>query len=179
MPVLIGWSCGHQHASTGPRSSCSPIIFYWTPPHFWALAIRYRDDYAAADVPMLPSVVSLQRTAEPHPGLHAAARGPSRSLFSPVAGMGHLYLGSAVVLGAVFTWFALRLSQLPDPALSLGAVGRRHRGRGPGHRDAPLHLVDHLHHAALRRHGRRPAAAVRMVIAPWARRFRRAIGPRD
>jgi protoheme IX farnesyltransferase len=62
MPVLIGWS-----AVTGslawPAAVLFAVIFFWTPPHFWALAIRYRDDYARANVPMLPVVASPLRVA--------------------------------------------------------------------------------------------------------------------
>jgi heme o synthase len=62
MPVLIGW------ASVTDRLAWAPvvmfgIVFFWTPPHFWALAIRYRDDYARAAVPMLPVVASPLRVA--------------------------------------------------------------------------------------------------------------------
>ncbi len=98
------------------------IIFYWTPPHFWALAIRYRDDYAAADVPMLPVVASLRRTS---------ARILAYTLllwaltlaFSPVAGMGHLYLGSAIVLGG-----RLHLVRGPAPADARSGAGAGRRG---------------------------------------------------
>jgi heme o synthase len=62
MPVLIGWS-----AVTGslawPAAVLFAVIFFWTPPHFWALAIRYREDYARANVPMLPVVASPVRVA--------------------------------------------------------------------------------------------------------------------
>ena len=51
------------------------VIFYWTPPHFWALAIRYREDYEAAGVPMLPAVAGLRTTADAHPRVHGAALG--------------------------------------------------------------------------------------------------------
>jgi protoheme IX farnesyltransferase len=62
MPVLIGWA-----AVTGtlgwPAVVLFAVVFFWTPPHFWALAIRYRDDYARANVPMLPVVASPLRVA--------------------------------------------------------------------------------------------------------------------
>jgi protoheme IX farnesyltransferase len=62
MPVLIGWA-----AVTGgvgwPAVVLFAVVFFWTPPHFWALAIRYRDDYARAAVPMLPVVASPSRVA--------------------------------------------------------------------------------------------------------------------
>jgi protoheme IX farnesyltransferase len=59
MPVLIGWA-----AVTNSLSLTAwlffLVIFFWTPPHFWALAIKYRDDYAAAGIPMLPVVASIK-----------------------------------------------------------------------------------------------------------------------
>ena len=121
VPTLIGWSAVTGTLDWAPVILFG-IIFYWTPPHFWALAIRYRDDYAAADVPMLPVVESLRRTS---------ARILAYTLllwaltvaFSPVAGMGHVYLGTAIVLGGVFTWFAVRLLRMPDPQLSVAGTG--------------------------------------------------------
>ena len=160
-PTLIGWSAVTGTLDWAPVVLFA-IIFYWTPPHFWALAIRYRDDYAAADVPMLPAVVSLHRTAG-RILAYTLLLWALTVAFSPVAGMGHLYLGSAIVLGAVFTWYAVRLAPDARSGPHAERVGRRRRGRGAGHRDAPVHLVDHLHHAAVRGHGRRPAAAVGLV----------------
>ncbi|CAN5186914.1 heme o synthase [soil metagenome] len=57
MPVLIGWAAVTNTVSWSAVVLFA-IIFFWTPPHFWALAIRYRDDYAAAGVPMLPVVAT-------------------------------------------------------------------------------------------------------------------------
>jgi protoheme IX farnesyltransferase len=110
VPVLIGWSAVTGTLDWAPVVLFG-IIFYWTPPHFWALAIRYREDYAAADVPMLPVVESLRRTSE-RILLYTILLWVLTLVFSPVAGMGHLYLGAAVVLGGVFTWYALRLRQM-------------------------------------------------------------------
>ena len=174
VPVLIGWSSVTGTLDWAPVVLFA-IIFYWTPPHFWALAIRYRDDYAAADVPMLPVVESLRRTSVRILG-YTLLLWALTVLFSPVAGMGHLYLGSAVVLGGVFTWYAVRLLRTPDPGLGVAASGGAARGRGAGHRDAAVHLVDHLHHAAVRGHGGRPAGAVGMVIRPRLRQVRRRPG---
>jgi len=120
VPTLIGWS-----SVTGtlawPPVILFAIIFYWTPPHFWALAIRYRDDYANAEVPMLPVVESLHTTSMRILG-YTLFLWALTLLFSPVAGMGHLYLGSAVVLGGIFTYYALRLLRTPDPALGEAAA---------------------------------------------------------
>jgi protoheme IX farnesyltransferase len=71
---------------------------------------------------MLPSVVSIRTTSE-RILAYTLLLWALTVLFSPVAGMGHLYLGSAIVLGAVFTWYALRLMRLPEPPLSLSASG--------------------------------------------------------
>jgi heme o synthase len=109
-PVLIGWSAV-TNTIDWPPIVLFAVIFYWTPPHFWALAIRYRDDYAAADVPMLPVVASLHRTATRILG-YTVLLWALTVLFSPVAGMGNLYLGSALVLGGVFTLLAVRLLRL-------------------------------------------------------------------
>ena len=121
VPTLIGWSSVTGTLDWAPVLLFA-IIFYWTPPHFWALAIRYRDDYAAADVPMLPAVVSVRRTAG-RILAYTLLLWALTVAFTPVAGMGHLYLGSAIVLGAVFTAYALRLLRMPDPGLTLSASG--------------------------------------------------------
>jgi protoheme IX farnesyltransferase len=122
VPTLIGWSSVTGTLDWAPVILFA-IIFYWTPPHFWALAIRYRDDYAAADVPMLPVVESLHRTSVRILG-YTLLLWALTVLFSPVAGMGHLYLGSAIVLGGVSTWYALQLLRAPDPAVALaGGTG--------------------------------------------------------
>jgi protoheme IX farnesyltransferase len=62
MPVLIGWAAVTDSLSWAPVILFG-IVFFWTPPHFWALAIRYREDYARAGVPMLPVVASPVRVA--------------------------------------------------------------------------------------------------------------------
>ncbi|MET0904213.1 MAG: heme o synthase, partial [Acidimicrobiales bacterium] len=95
VPTLIGWSSVTGTLDWAPVVLFA-IIFYWTPPHFWALAIRYRDDYANADVPMLPVVESLRTTSMRILG-YTLLLWALTVLFSPVAGMGHLYLGSAIV----------------------------------------------------------------------------------
>lgn len=122
VPVLIGWSAVTNTLDWAPVLLFG-IMFYWTPPHFWALAIRYRDDYSAADVPMLPSVVSLKRTSS-RILLYTLVLWALTVAFAPVAGMGHVYLGSAIVLGAVFTFLAVRLSQMSSRVgISLSASG--------------------------------------------------------
>jgi len=112
VPVLVGWS-----AVTGsldwPPIVLFLVVFYWTPPHFWALAIRYRDDYAAAGVPMLPVVAGPRATAHRIVG-YTVILVVVTVVFSPVAEMGVVYLLAALVLGAVFIALALTLRADPD-----------------------------------------------------------------
>ena len=61
VPVLVGWAAVTDRLSWAPIVLFA-IIFIWTPPHFWSLAVRYKEDYAAADVPMLPVVATMKRT---------------------------------------------------------------------------------------------------------------------
>ncbi|MBW3547913.1 MAG: heme o synthase [Actinobacteria bacterium] len=113
VPVLVGWAAV-QDAIGLPPLVLFAVIFVWTPPHFWALAVRYRDDYAAADVPMLPAVASLRTTAV-RILAYTMLLWALTLVFAPVADMGLLYLGAAVVLGGVFFWLAVRLLRDPSP----------------------------------------------------------------
>jgi protoheme IX farnesyltransferase len=116
-PVLIGWSAVTNSLDWAPVVLFA-VIFYWTPPHFWALAIRYREDYARVAVPMLPVVASLRTTATRILG-YTLLLWALTLLFAPVAGMGNLYLGAALVLGAVFTWYAVRLLRDTRPQAAM------------------------------------------------------------
>jgi protoheme IX farnesyltransferase len=107
MPVLIGWA-----AVTGslaaPAWLLFLVVFWWTPPHFWALALRFRDDYAAAGVPMLPVVADTRVVVRRMIGHSVAMVGASLVLWW-VAELSILYLGVAVVLGTVFLVTAVNL----------------------------------------------------------------------
>jgi protoheme IX farnesyltransferase len=116
-PVLIGWSAV-TNSVDWPPVVLFAVIFYWTPPHFWALAIRYRDDYAKVDVPMLPVVATLRTTAT-RILLYTLLLWGLTVLFAPVAGMGGLYLAAAVVLGAVFTLQSTRLLRDPSAQVAM------------------------------------------------------------
>jgi protoheme IX farnesyltransferase len=113
MPVLIGWS-----AVTGTVSWAALVlflvIFFWTPPHFWALAMRFRDDYAAASVPMLP-VVATQVTVARRIVAYSWAMVATSLLLVPLGASGVFYGVSAAVLGGVF---------LREAHLLLGRVTR-------------------------------------------------------
>jgi heme o synthase len=109
MPVLIGWAAVTGSLAWAPVV-LSAVIFFWTPPHYWPLSIRYRDDYAAAGVPMLPVVGSPTSLAW-QTLAHTLAMVACTLLLVPVAGMGVLYTVTAVVAGAVFTAAVVRLWQ--------------------------------------------------------------------
>ena len=111
-PVLIGWSAVTNSLAWAPVVLFL-VIFYWTPPHFWALAIRYREDYSAAGVPMLPSVVSLRATSNRILS-YAAVMVALTVVFWPVAGMGVLYFVSALMLGTAFAVFAVAVRRNPN-----------------------------------------------------------------
>ena len=111
VPVLVGWSAVTNSLAWAPVVLFL-VMFFWTPPHFWALAIKYRDDYATAGVPMLPAVASLEETAS-RIILYTVILVALSVVFAPVAGMGLLYLVSALVLGAVFGAFALAVRRDP------------------------------------------------------------------
>jgi protoheme IX farnesyltransferase len=119
VPVLVGWSAVTNSLGVAPLVLFA-IIFYWTPPHFWALAVRYRDDYAAAEVPMLPAVASLRTTSIRILG-YTLLLWALTLFFGPVADMGELYFVAALVLGAVFTWYAVQLlrTESADKAMRL------------------------------------------------------------
>jgi protoheme IX farnesyltransferase len=117
VPVLIGWTAVRGRLDWAPVV-LFVVIFVWTPPHFWALAIRYRDDYSAADVPMLPSVVDL-RTTSIRILRYTLALWALTLLFDPVAGMGSIYLVAAVVLGALFTALAVQLLRSGDSGTAM------------------------------------------------------------
>ncbi|MEX1263801.1 MAG: heme o synthase [Actinomycetota bacterium] len=111
-PALIGWA-----AVTGslalPAWILFAIVFVWTPPHFWALSLRFSGDYAAAGVPMLPVVKGDDETRR-QIFLYSLVLFGTTLLLSPVAGMGPIYTGTAVVLGGVFVYRALVLWRLAD-----------------------------------------------------------------
>jgi protoheme IX farnesyltransferase len=100
LPPVIGWA-----AVTGsvqlPAILLFALVFYWTPPHFWALSLRIRKDYAAAGVPMLPVVRGIPETTR-QIGLYTILLVAISLILWAVARMGAIYLVAAVVLGAIF-----------------------------------------------------------------------------
>ncbi|MGH2705849.1 MAG: heme o synthase [Actinomycetota bacterium] len=112
VPVLVGWAAVRGQVEI-PALVMFAIVFYWTPPHFWALALRYSDDYAAAGVPMLPVARGVPETTR-HIVLYSVVLVGVSLLLYPAARLGNLYLIAAVVLGGLFVAEALRLRRRPD-----------------------------------------------------------------
>ena len=100
MPVLIGWAVVRDSVGWPPLVLFL-VIFLWTPPHFWALAIKYRDDYARAGVPMLPVVATEAQVAGRIVAYSWAMVAVSLALW-PAAQTTLLYPAAAVVLGGLF-----------------------------------------------------------------------------
>jgi protoheme IX farnesyltransferase len=99
-PALIGWTAVTGELAWAPVVLFL-VVFFWTPPHFWALAIRYREDYAAAAVPMLPVVAGAKVVAR-QIVLYSYVMVATSLLLWPVAGTGWFYPAAAVLLGAAF-----------------------------------------------------------------------------
>jgi protoheme IX farnesyltransferase len=100
LPPVIGWAAVTGNVGV-PALLLFAIVFYWTPPHFWALSLRIRKDYAAAGVPMLPVVRGIRETTR-QIGLYTVLLVAISLVLWSVARMGAIYLVAAVVLGTIF-----------------------------------------------------------------------------
>lgn len=109
-PVLIGWSAVTNRLDWAPILLFA-VIFFWTPPHFWALAVKYRDDYSAAHVPMLPSVVSFSQTVSAMLR-YTVVMVACTIAFYWVGEMGWIYLATAVASGGFFLAQVLGLAKI-------------------------------------------------------------------
>jgi len=117
VPALVGWAA--VTGTVGPAAwVLFAIVFVWTPPHFWALAMRYSGDYRAAGIPMLPVVRGPQETRR-QILLYSLVLFGTSLLLVPVAPMGVVYAAAAVLLGGWFVWRALRLWRGTSPAESM------------------------------------------------------------
>ena len=110
-PPMIGWAAvaGGIHL---PAVYMFAIIFFWTPPHFWALSLILKEDYARAGVPMLPVVAGVDATKKAilrYTFLLVALT----LMFVTTRSVGWAYLGTSSVLGVGFIYFALRLARTP------------------------------------------------------------------
>jgi protoheme IX farnesyltransferase len=112
MPVLIGWAAVTGSLTLVPVAFFL-VVFFWTPPHFWALAIKYKDDYSAAGIPMLPSV-STQSNVINQMWFHTIAMVVSSAGMIQLAGLPVWVLCATVLLGAVFTFQLFALKENSD-----------------------------------------------------------------
>ncbi|MBX6387957.1 MAG: protoheme IX farnesyltransferase [Frankia sp.] len=108
-PVLIGWSAVTGTVGWGAVVLFG-VVFFWTPPHFWALAIKFRNDYAAAGVPMLPVVAPLAEVGRKIL-IYSYAMVATSLLLVPVADPGWIYLVAAIATGAWFLAEAHRMTR--------------------------------------------------------------------
>ena len=109
IPPLVGWAAV-THTIGGPAIGLFAIIFLWTPPHFWALALNSENDYAKAGIPMLPNVVGDRRTKTAIVAYTWILVAATLVLF-PLHIMGAIAFAGAAVLGAVFIGYAVRLKR--------------------------------------------------------------------
>ncbi|HTL41940.1 MAG TPA: heme o synthase [Pseudolysinimonas sp.] len=112
MPVLIGWAAVTGSLDWAPVILFG-IVFLWTPPHYWPLSLRYRDDYASVHVPML-GVVRGQATVGLQVVLYAWATVTCSLLLVPIASMGVLYASAAALSGV---WFLVEAHRLYSGAI--------------------------------------------------------------
>ena len=117
MPVLVGWAAVTNSLAWTPIVLFA-VIFTWTPPHFWALAFKYKDDYEAANVPMMPVVATFRRTAI-EIFVYTLIMVGFTLLLAPVAHLGALYLVSAALLGIGFIAMSVRLWMQATPKASM------------------------------------------------------------
>jgi heme o synthase len=121
VPALVGWA-----AVTGrvemPAVVLFLVVFLWTPAHFWALALKYRDDYAAAGIPMLPVVRGVAATTRgiAQYAVLTVAVTFTLGLFTDV---GAIYLATAAVAGGAFVAAALKLVRDGDPKRAIQFFG--------------------------------------------------------
>jgi len=121
VPALVGWA-----AVTGeigaPAVVLFAVVFCWTPAHFWALALKYRDDYAAAGIPMLPVVRGASATTR-QIAVYSVVTVAVSLLLGAVTDVGVVYVGVAIVAGACFIGASLRLVADATPQRAIAFFG--------------------------------------------------------
>jgi protoheme IX farnesyltransferase len=110
LPAVVGWAAVTGDATALPAWALFAVVFAWTPPHFWALSLRFRDDYARAGVPMLP-VVAGDAITHSQIVVYSVAVAAATVLTAAPAGLGWIYLGAVAVLGGVLV---MRSAGLPS-----------------------------------------------------------------
>ncbi|MFT4656548.1 MAG: protoheme IX farnesyltransferase [Candidatus Aldehydirespiratoraceae bacterium] len=121
VPVLVGWSAVTNSLSWEPLVLFLTICL-WTPPHTWALAVKYADEYSAADVPMLPSVAPMSEVVK-QMVVYTVGLVAATLLLWPVASLGPIYGIAAIVLGVMFLYGAIALGKNPTKSASMRLFG--------------------------------------------------------
>ena len=121
VPVLVGWAAVQNSLSWEPFILFI-AIFLWTPPHFWALAIRHADEYKAAGVPMMPSVVPMKQTVR-QMFIYTVLLAVTTLILGPVANLGLTYMISAVILGLGFIASTVDLGRHPSASRAMRVFG--------------------------------------------------------
>ena len=109
LPAVVGWAAVTGEVAALPAWALFAVVFAWTPPHFWALSLRFRDDYARAGVPMLP-VVAGEAITHSQIAVYSVAATAASIVAGPPAGLGWIYLVAAAVLGAALVLRSLGLA---------------------------------------------------------------------
>ncbi len=117
VPVLVGWAAV-RGSLAAPAWLLFCVVFFWTPAHFWALALKYRDDYAAAGIPMLPVVRGIEETTR-QIAAYAMITVAFTFAMTLTGDVGRLYAVSVLVLGVLFVVRALALRRQPTPKAAI------------------------------------------------------------
>jgi protoheme IX farnesyltransferase len=121
VPALVGWAA--VRGELDPTAwLLFAIVFFWTPAHFWALALKYRDDYEAAGIPMLPVVRGVEMTTRQIAGYSMVTVAATFAL-TLTGDVGRVYAICALVLGVMFVSRALGLVRDPSPQRAIQFFG--------------------------------------------------------
>jgi protoheme IX farnesyltransferase len=117
VPVLVGWAAVRDSLAA-PAWLLFCVVFCWTPAHFWALALKYRDDYEAAGIPMLPVVRGIEETTR-QISAYAMITVALTFAMTLTGDVGRIYAVSVLVLGVLFVVRALALRRQPTPKAAI------------------------------------------------------------
>ena len=121
VPVLVGWAAVRDSLAA-PAWILFAVVFFWTPAHFWALAVKYRDDYAAAGIPMLPVVRGIEETTR-QIAAYAMVTVAWTFALTLTGEVGRFYALAVLVLGTLFVGRALALRRAPTPGAAIKFFG--------------------------------------------------------